>query len=216
MSNFCLLAEIWLNKFGKKSALGVHGGSEKWFSGMCRRTWCGHSRVMITLVFDTMTLSWLIGACQQLRESHEREPFFRSMFFCFSLLGCSWSERFVVFSERPLLFFSVADRDRQGRQRLRFLDEVAGSLTKLRCDGTSLSGLWLFFFFSLFLYFFISFVKKRRLWPGRSTSSPTKGQRSSFAERTMKFPILIFQLQLVLVPAVPLVTVFRGRCTRQL
>ena len=174
---------------------------------------------MITSVSDTMTLSWLIscGVCQQLRESHEREPFFRSMFFCFSLLGCSWSERFVVFSERPLLFFSVADRDRQGRRRLRFWMRSWGvwrSLVVMTLHFGIQGCDYFFFFISLF---FVLFMKKWRLWPGRSTPSPTRGQRSSFAERTMKFPILIFQLQLVLVPAVPpvMITVFWGRCTRQ-
>ena len=49
MSNFCLLAVIWLNKIWQKKVLQAPtGGSEKWFSCTCRRTWCGHSRVKST------------------------------------------------------------------------------------------------------------------------------------------------------------------------
>ena len=171
------LSACWdiIKQNSAKKCLGAHWELGKMISGMCRRTWCGHSRVITTSLSNTMALSWLIscGVCKQLRES-----FFQSIFSCFSLLGCSWSERFMVFSERPLRFFTVADRDRQGRRHLRFWMRSQGvrpsfvvmTLRFQCCD---------YFFSSLFLYlFFVLFVKKR-IWPGRSTPSPMRrGARS--------------------------------------
>ena len=173
---------------------------------------------MITSASNTMTLSWLISCgLSTTSRSHEREPFFDQ--YSASLCQAVLEARGSWFSLRGHFF------------PRRWQTEIAKSggafvLRWGRGDFDQASLWWhftskfrvvtIFFLFSLFFYFFVSFVKKWRLCPGRSTPSPTRGQRSSFAERTMKFPILIFQVQLVLVPSVPQVTVFRGRCTRQL
>ena len=110
---------------------------------------------MLTSVSDTTTLSWLIscGVCQQLQENHEREPFFRSMFFGFSLLGCSKREvRGFLWEATSFLF---CGRQRSPRAAApSFVDEVAGEFeTKLCCDDTLLSMLWLIFSFLSLLFF---------------------------------------------------------------
>ena len=212
ISNFCLLAEIWWQNTAK-SASGSTGGSEKWISGMCRRTWCGHSHVMLNLICDAMTLSWLVMrlVSTTLSQSWTRHFFLFDQCSFASLcsrLGCSWSKRFVVYSEKPLCFFSISERDRQGRRRLR-LAEVVRSSTQPGRFYPSLSALWLFF--SLFTIFFASF----HLWKSESLDWPaevTSDKRPEELTRRTDKEVHHWYLP-VAVLAVLSVTVFRGRCT---
>ena len=174
--NFCMFfAEIWSNAIRQKNCFGWPRGLWKWFSGTCRRTWCGHRRAMLHVsltstyvkVSDAMSQSWVISCAvwQRLRESQEREPFFfRSMFFCFSLEARgSWfflRSRFISLPWQTKIANSW-----QGRRRLRFRMNSRGvppSLVVMKLHFQRRD----YFFFSLIFCCFVSFVEKRRLWSG--------------------------------------------------
>ena len=215
-----LLAEIWSNKTRQKTASGAYAGLGKMiFRHMSTHViWSESRKDHVSLQYDDTAMTrimWFLATTS--RKSWTRT------FFSINVLLFLSARMFLKREVCGFLWEASSFLNRGWQQRsprtaavaLSFLDEVAGSSTKLRCDDTSLSFSCQLFLFSLSL-FFVLFVKKRRLLPGRSKSSPTRGLRSSFSERTMKFPILIFQCQLLLVTAVQPVTVFQGRCTWQL
>ena len=158
---------------------GGGGGAEKWFTGTCRRTWCGHSRVMLT----SRSPKWwhrresYHGVRQRLRvKRHDntgtREPFPFDQCSSASLCWGVFETRSSLFSLEAVSFLYRGRQSPKGSGAFVFGWGHGGS-TKLRGEP---------FLLLCFVY------GKEKALIGRSKSSPKSGRRSSLAEPDGEVP----------------------------